>query len=256
MPKHPTPEPNAADSTPTADENRDELPGVRFKKGRHAQYTYEQWDTVYKAWAAGERSLIVLARRFRIDSDTIGVWARKGVASKHRPSFHDRLRDENDIVREAKAKASERMATELVDERQQVRQGNLKVLLGLRGVVAKTLGKAIEKFDTVTWTKKERITVMVKKRMMVQLVDRPLDSREYASILRQLSGAMALIGKMESFFVGDVAGEDEIPEELKFTPAELDYMAKHDGEIPPGMTMEQMVRKAGAWCGVEPMKGI
>lgn len=256
MPTQDQPGPEPTDSPKGGETKRDELPGVRFKKGRNARYTFEQWQSVFFAWRDGERGLIALARRFGIDADTIGVWVRRGVPSLHRPSFHDRLRDENDIVREAKAKAADRMADEILDERGKIRQGNLTVLMGLRSIVGKTLAKAFEKFDTVSWTKKEKITVRDGDHTVNQIVELPLNAREYASIVRQLSGAIALVGKMESFFCGDVAGEAEIPEELKFTPEELAFIAKPEnaGQLPPGMTFEQLMRKSAAWSGVQPLK--
>ena len=256
MPDDKPPQATQTDSPHNQESPRDELPGVRFKKGRHARYTYEQWKAVYLAWKEGERSLKTLSRRFGIDADTVGVWVRKGVSSLHRPSFYEMLRDENEIVREEKARVSARMAEEILDERGKVRQGNLRILMGLRATVGKTLAKAIEKIDTITWTKKEKMVVQVKEKMSHQLVDRPLNAHEYASVLRLLSGAMALVGKMESFFVGDVMDGDEIPEELKFTPDELKFIQTpgNEDKLPPGMTVEQLARKMAAWCGVSPMK--
>ena len=251
MPDDKSPQPTQTDSTDTApspESRRDELPGVRWKKGRNARYTFEQWSSVYAAWKEGERGLKALERRFHIDADTRSVWVRKGVASLHRPAFLDRLRDENDIVREAKSKAAERMTEEILDERGKVRRGNLEVLMGLRRVVGATLAKAIEKFDTITWIKTDAV--------QGKLVARPLNAHEYASIVRQLSGAMALVGKMESFFVGDVKDPDDIPDELKFTPEELKFIQQpgNEDKLPPGMTLDQLARKTAAWCGVSPMK--
>jgi hypothetical protein len=65
-----------------------------------------------------------------------------------------------------------------------------------------------------------------------------------------------LVGKMESFFCGDVAGDDDIPEELKFTPEEMAFISKpeNEGQMPPGMTIEQLGRKLAAWSGVKPLR--
>lgn len=239
--ENPPQSPSAADD-PKGGSDRH---GTRNER-RHR--TYEEWNAVFQRWKEGERNQKELARLFRVDADTIGRWVHKGVPGSGYPSFHDRLRNESDIVREAKAKAAARMTDELLDERGKVRRGNLEVLMDLRRVVGATLAKAVEKFNSITWTKREI--------EHGKLIERPLNAHEYASILRQLSGAMALVGKMESFFVGDVMDDEDIPEELKFTPEELKFIQTpgNEDKLPPGMTLDQLARKTAAWCGAAPMK--
>jgi hypothetical protein len=231
------------------------------RRGR-VRYTYEEWNAVYLAWRAGERNQIALSRKFHIDSDTIGTWVRKGIPSMDRRSFLDRFRDrsrdedEDDIVKEAKSKAADRMASEILDERGTIRKGNLQILLGLRQTIGQTLVKAIRKMDTISWSRQEKITVMDGDQKVNRLVEIPLDAREFASIVRMLSGAIALTGKMESFFCGDVVDPDELPEELQFTVEEKAFIAKpgNEDQLPPGMTLEQFARKVAAFAGVQPMK--
>ena len=237
MPENDFPKTETAEPTAESQEAQAAPPAKR--KVAH-RYTYEEWNQVYLVWRAGVKNQKELGRRFSIDSDTIGTWVRKG--SHGRQSFLERARtvrddiDESDIVREAKAQATKRMADEILDERGQIRKGNLSVLKNLRITIGGTLKKAFDTFGTVDWNN--------------------LTAREYTSIIRMLTSAAAMVGKMESFFIGDPMEGDDIPEELQFTPEEISFFEKPENadQMPPGMTPQELGRKLAALTMVKPLK--
>ena len=240
MPDEKNPEPETTEPISRAQEDG---AGSQPRKRRPARrYSYEEWNAVYLAWRAGETGQNELARKFGIDADTISTWVRKGTPSMRRPSFEERYRErdrdveDSDIVREAKAQATKRMADEILDERGQIRKGNLSVLKNLRITIGGTLKKAFDTFGTVDWNN--------------------LTAREYTSIIRMLTSAAAMVGKMESFFIGDPMEGDDIPEELQFTPEEISFFEKPENadQMPPGMTPQELGRKLAALTMVKPLK--
>lgn len=227
----------------------DVAPGTGSKTRR---VSHAEWEAVYQAWKAGERNKTRLAERFRLSADTVYKYVTKGLPVNGWPSFMVRLQMEQQTVVEARQKASDQIAAQVVDEYGKCRQENLQVLRALRAACAQQVGKMLKNLEQTSWTRRD-VTYSIDKegKQLRQTVDRPLDAAEVSHVARALSSSIAMCGRMESFWLG---GPDQRPEDVpdseKVTQDDVDWILAHDGQLPPGMTIEQLVGKMNRVYGI------
>ncbi len=128
----------------------------------------------------------------------------------------------------------------------------MRLLRALRAVCTSQVVKLGETLKGMPMTRQVvHYSVDSKGATIRKTVERPLDAVETASVARALSTAITVASKMESLWLGGPTERIEnIPESEKLSQSELDYINTHDGELPPGMTIEQLITKMGRAYGV------
>ncbi len=224
---------------------------------KQRRITHEEWERMYQAWKAGQRNQTELARQFRVSADTINKYVHKGLAVNAWPPWTARLHMEQATHEEMRRRATEQAIAQALDEYGEVRRDNLKVLKAVAAVCSVQVGKAIENLKNVAWTRTairywhDADTGAAKR----ESYERPLDAAETAAVIRAIATALAMTGKMQSFWLGGPTERiEDIPAEEKFTPQDADYILEHDGELPPGMTIERLIGKMNRTFGITPPK--
>lgn len=227
----------------------DVAPGTRSQVRR---ITHPEWEAIYQAWKAGERNQTALAKRFRVAPDTVHKYIFKGLPVNGWPAFVARQQMEQQISVEARQKASEQIAAQVVDEYGKCRQENLQLLRALRASCSQQVGKMLQSLAGTTWTKHDvKYTAGADGKQLRHSIERPLDAAEVSNIARALSGAVALCGKMESFWLGGPTERlENIPDHEKVTQQDVEWILNNDGQLPPGMTIEQLVSKMNRVYGI------
>ena len=153
---------------------------------------------------------------------------------------------------QTQAKVAEAIAKDVKDEFGQVRDESLKILRQFRLVCTHQVVKLQKTLEAMPMTRQAvHYSVNGKGDPIRQTVERPLDAVETASVARALSSAITLASKMESLWLGGPTERIEnVPESEKLSQAEADYVDEHNGELPPGMTIEQWLMKAGRAYGM------
>lgn len=249
------PNPGGATQDKATGETAETAPAPKPKRGRPAAHTHDFWEQVYQAWKAGGGHDALLAR-FGISCDTLNRWKSKGVPTSGWPSFKQRRLAEDQTTIEAKQKAAERIADAMVTDYEKVRDENLKVLRAARAVIGAQVAKLIQGVSNVAFTRKVNVYNADGAK---QTIDRPLDICEAANASRSLSNALVNVGKMEVMFTGKPSDDEEpkgpiVPEGVTLSKEELDYVNTHDGQLPPGMTIEEFVQKVHNVYGPEPAR--
>ena len=226
------------------------VPPGKSNKGR--RFSHEEWDAMYHVWKAGERNKTHLAARFHCSEDTVHKFVLKGLPVHSWPSFLDRLRLEQNVSDQTKAKIAESIAKTVTDEYGQVKEETMKLLRVLRGACTVQVQKMIRVLESTPMTRSVvQYSVTDTGVTTRKTVERPLDAVEVASVARALSTAISVTSKMESLWLGGPTERIEnVPESEKISQADLDYINSHDGELPPGMTIEQFIARGARAYGV------
>jgi hypothetical protein len=226
------------------------VPPGKSNKGR--RFSHEEWDAMYHCWKSGERNKTRLAAKFHCSEDTVHKFVLKGLPVNNWPSFLDRLRLEQNVSEQTQAKIADSIAKDITDAYGKVKEESLVILRQFRLVCTHQVVKLQKTLETMPMTRQAvHYSVNDKGEPVRKTVERPLDAVETAGVARALSGAITAANKMESLWLGGPTERIEnIPESEKLSQADLDYINTHEGELPPGMTIEQLIAKMGRAYGV------
>ena len=246
----PTQPTEPAASAPLTDAPMPVVPPGKSCKGRRV--THEEHEAMFQAWKGGMRNQADLARRFHVTDDTIRKYVNRGIDANGWIAWKERLRTEQRISAETQTKIAANIAKDITDEYGKVREETMKLLRALRGACTVQVHKILRVLEATPMTRQVvRYSLGKEGQVVRETVERALDAVEAASVVRALSTAISVGSKMESLWLGGPTERIEnIPESEKLSQADLDYINTHEGELPPGMTIEQLIAKMGRAYGV------
>ena len=241
----PTQPTDPAASAPLTDAPMPVVPPGKSCKGRRV--THEEHEAMFQAWRGGARNQADLARRFHVTDDTIRKYVNRGIEANGWIAWKERLRTEQHITAETQSKIADNIAKDITDEYGKVKQESLPILRQFRLVCMHQVVKLQRTLEAMPMTRQVvHYSVNDKGDPVRKTIERPLDAVETAGVARALSGAITTVNKMESLWLGGPTERIEnIPESEKLSQADVDYVNTHDGEMPPGMTIEQYIMKLG-----------
>ena len=239
----PTQPTDPAASAPLTDAPMPVVPPGKSCKGRRV--THEEHEAMFQAWKGGMRNQADLARRFHVTDDTIRKYVNRGIDANGWIAWKERLRTEQRISAETQTRIADNIAKDITDAYGKVKEESLVILRQFRLVCTHQVVKLQKTLETMPMTRQAvHYSVNDKGEPVRKTVERPLDAVETAGVARALSGAITAANKMESLWLGGPTERiDNVPESEKLSEAEVAYVSAHEGELPPGMTIEQYLMK-------------
>lgn len=248
-------DPNSSQPTQSPLSNAPE-PDERKNRGTERRVTHDTWEAMYQAWKAGERSPKHLGIKFNVSEDSAHRYINRGVKSRGWPGFFVRQADENTAVQEAKLEAAKRMSEVMVDEFAKVTQESLKTFRIHRVACHNLVTKLLQAAQGVSMSRQAIVWKVVMDKdgnphQVRETVERPVDATELATMARAISTALVAANRTElALLGGPTTDEKTIPEGAALSTAELEFIEKNDGALPPGVSPEAFLAKMAATYGI------
>lgn len=218
-------------------------------KANGKRISAEQYEAIWEAWRDGNRGKSKLAALFSLAWSTIDVLVKRGYPDRGFPAFIDRLKLWEAAAASAKIATIEDKKKRADEEWEKATQEHLKLSNATRFGLAQLIRKAVEATARVEFTRTRKRRVL-DKAGTVQVIDEevPISAVTMAEVWKTIVQSVETVGKIESFWRGGPTSRSEIMGSAvsalhafqKLTPEQLDYIISSGGDLPPGVTSEDL----------------
>lgn len=208
--------------------------------------SFELYEAMWQAYRDGRRSKSSLQRQFNVGYETASRVVDLGYPDRGWLALKDRAAqwDEAKII--ASQQASVEQAKQALSDYQQARTDNLNLIKASKAAIAKLVRKALNSVESASFTKVRR---RKNKNGDYVDVDMPPSAFEMADALRTIAQAVKDLGAHESFWLGGPTERSEVNVSgvqqgwLSLSEEQLEYIVNSGGELPPGVSEEQLFGK-------------
>ena len=201
------------------------------------------YDAMWEAYRDGLRSARGLANQFNVSEQTATKAIKQGWPQRNWPSLAQKAAMWDQQKLELEQKAAAEKYRETVDEWYRARKQNLGLAGAAKGTLA-TLAKTM-----LEAARAAKPTKTVRRREGNRFVEsqEPLDLVETGVAMQKIAAAIETISKVEAYWLGgpserEDAAAAQAGQQASLTPEQMQFIIEHDGQLPPGVTDEQLKR--------------
>lgn len=228
---------------------RKKLTGNPKFKGNGKRVDAELYEAIWEAWRDGNRSISRLAGMYQMSWSTIKKLVTKGHYDRGFPAFVERLKVWEAAAASAKVATKDDTAKRKAEEWDKATTEHLKLTNATRYGLAHLIRKAVEATQKVEFTKTRKRRVIDSNGNATTIDEEvPISAVTMAEVWRTISTSVETVSRIESFWRGGPTSKSEVLNGAltaikafqNLTPEELNYIIESGGDLPPGVTHEDL----------------
>jgi len=217
--------------------------GSRDKKRNGRRMTHALYEAMWEAYKQGDRKHRSLMKRFDISQVTVSRAINKGWPDYGWIPYKDRMLALEQAKIDREAKDAREVSESQKNEWQKAKADSLKISQGVRIAVARLLRGLVDAAERATFTRTKRIR-QPDGTFTVQ--EAPMNAYEVSECLRRIASSVREIGAHDiGWLMDEPARFAEVSDRykgfLQLTEEQMDHIVKTGGQLPPGVTLEQLL---------------
>jgi hypothetical protein len=201
------------------------------------------YEALWEAYKQGTRAHRTLAQRFDISHITVGRAINKGWPDYGWVALKDRMLALEQAKIDREAQEARQVTEAQRNEWQKAKVDSLKISQGVRIAVARMLKGLVEAAEHAKFTRTKRIR---QPDGTFAWSDVPMNAYEISECLRRIASSVREIGAHDVAWLFDEPARfaevsDRYKGFLQLTDEQMDHILKSGGQLPPGVTLEQLL---------------